>query len=186
MQDLLSILFYIRKSKAQDLELGTIYLRITYSGERSELSTFLKVSLEKWNAKAKKLMGSSPATKEVNRNLEIIKKNVYRAYQEMMDKQQVITAMKIRNRYLGKDGTRKHILEVIEEHNIKMAKLVGKDYTARTLQRYKTTKRDICDFNKATYSILPPTGWTKKLKISKIMVLKEGRGASSSCATEVV
>jgi len=41
---------------------------------------------------------------------------------------------------------------VIEEHNIKMAKLVGKDYTARTLQRYKTTKRDICDFNNATYS----------------------------------
>ena len=132
--------------------------------------------IKKWNAKAKKLMGSSPATKEVNRNLEMIKKNVYRAYQEMMDKQQVITAMKIRNRYLGKDGTRKHILEVIEEHNIKMAKLVGKDYTARTLQRYKTTKRDICDFNNATYSILPPTGWTKKLKISKIMVLKEGRG----------
>ena len=46
MQDLLSILFYIRKSKAQDSELGTIYLRITYSGERAELSTFLKVSLE--------------------------------------------------------------------------------------------------------------------------------------------
>ena len=110
MQDLLSILFYIRKSKTQDLELGTIYLRITYSGERAELSTFLKVSLEKWNAKANKLMGSSPATKEVNRNLDMIKKNVYRAYQEMMDKQQVITAMKIRNQYLGKDDTRKHIL----------------------------------------------------------------------------
>ncbi len=30
MQELLSKLFYIRKSKAQDLELGTIYLRITY------------------------------------------------------------------------------------------------------------------------------------------------------------
>ncbi|MEJ4088636.1 hypothetical protein [Galbibacter orientalis] len=46
MQDLLSILFYIRKSKAQDSELGTIYLRITYSGERAELSTFLNFKRE--------------------------------------------------------------------------------------------------------------------------------------------
>ncbi|QLE01500.1 site-specific integrase [Galbibacter sp. BG1] len=152
MQDLLSILFYIRKSKAKDLELGTIYLRITYSGERAELSTFLKVSLEKWNAKANKLMGSSPTAKEVNRNLDMIKKNVYRAYQEMMDKQQDISALKLRNRYLGKDDSRKDILNVFDEHNSRMAKLVGKDYTARTLQRYKTTKSHVSNFNKATYS----------------------------------
>ncbi len=152
MQELLSILFYIRKSKSQDLDVGTIYLRITYNGERSELSTFLKVSLEKWNAKANKLMGSSPTTKEVNRNLDMIKKNVYRAYQDMMDKQQDITALKLRNRYLGKDDSRKHILEVFDEHNAKMEKLVGKDYTMRTLQRYKTTKRHVSDFNLATYS----------------------------------
>ena len=63
MQDLLSILFYIRKSKTQNLDLGTIYLRITYNGSRSELSTFLKVSINQWNAKANKFIGASRKAK---------------------------------------------------------------------------------------------------------------------------
>ena len=146
MQDLLSILFYIRKSKAQDSELGTIYLRITYSGERAELSTFLKVSINQWNAKANKFIGASRKAKEINRNLDLIKKNVYRAYQDMVERQEDITAKKLRDRYLGKDDSRKHILEVFEDHNLKMETLVGKEYSFRTLQRYKTTKKHLQNF----------------------------------------
>ena len=146
MQDLLSILFYIRKSKTQNLDLGTIYLRITYNGSRSELSTFLKVNIRQWNAKANKFIGASRKAKEINRNLDLIKKNVYRAYQDMVERQEDITAKKLRDRYLGKDDSRKHILEVFEDHNLKMETLVGKEYSFRTLQRYKTTKKHLQNF----------------------------------------
>ena len=57
MQDLLSILFYIRKKGTSNPSKGTIYLRITVNGKRAEVSTMRKVSLSKWNAKANKVIG---------------------------------------------------------------------------------------------------------------------------------
>lgn len=45
MQDLLSILFYVRKSKNKTNLEATVYLRITYDRNRAELSTMRKVPL---------------------------------------------------------------------------------------------------------------------------------------------
>ena len=45
MQDLLSILFYIRKKGVSDPSQAIIYLRITYNGKRAEVSTMRKVAM---------------------------------------------------------------------------------------------------------------------------------------------
>lgn len=58
MQDLLSVLFYLRKSRNLNATQATIYLRITYDSKRDEVSTMRKVMLEKWNSKANKVGGN--------------------------------------------------------------------------------------------------------------------------------
>lgn len=146
MQNLLSILFYIRKSKNKNLTHATVYLRITYKGKRAEASTMRKVPLSKWNAKANKMNGASAEARQLNRQLEIIKNRLYEIYQKLQDSGEVISASLIKDIFIGNDDSKKGILEMFEEHNLRMKKLVGKDYSFRTLQRYKTTKKHLTNF----------------------------------------
>lgn len=146
MQNLLSILFFIRKSKGIEATEGTIYLRITYNGQRSEISTFRKVLLSRWNAKANKVTGTSSQARQINRNLEIIKNEIHEIYQKFLKDGEEISAVKIKNEYLGEGENKKSILAMFDEHNQRMEKLVGKDYSFRTLQRYKTTQKHLKSF----------------------------------------
>ncbi|UJH90403.1 site-specific integrase [Antarcticibacterium sp. 1MA-6-2] len=151
MQDLLSVLFYVRKSKEQDAIHATVYLRITYNGQRSETSTMRRVPIAKWNAKANKVGGSSIEARQVNRHLDIIKNNVYDSYQRLLEKKEAITAGKIRDEYLGKSDSERNIIQLFEEHNLRMKKLVGKEFSFRTLQRYNTTKKHLTAFILSSY-----------------------------------
>lgn len=153
MQNLLSVLFYVRRSKDKNATHATVYVRITYNGKRAELSTFRKVSLSKWNPKANKVNGSSFEAKQINRNLDIIKNQIYGIYQKFLENGEDISVIKIKNVYLGNDDNKKSILEMFEEHNITMEKLVGKDYSFRTLQRYKTTKKHLSSFISSNFKM---------------------------------
>ncbi|WP_299153145.1 site-specific integrase [uncultured Christiangramia sp.] len=153
MQNLLSILFFIKKSKDKSANQAIVYLRITYDGKRSEVSTLRKVSLSKWNSKANKVGGSSIEAKQVNRNLDIIKNRIYEIYQKYLDNEEDISAVKIKDEFLGNNNIHKSILQMFEEHNTRMEKLVGKDYSFRTLQRYKTTKKHLAAFISSSFKL---------------------------------
>src|SRR5690606_2236022 len=116
MQDLLSVLFYIRRSKDKNAVYGTVYLRITYKGERAEASTMRKVTLSKWNAKANKVGGSSAEAKQINRNLDIIKNRIYDIYQKFLNNNVGISAVKRKDELLGTNKDEKSILGMFEDH----------------------------------------------------------------------
>jgi site-specific recombinase XerD len=147
MQDLVSVLFYIRKKGTSDPSMGTIYLRITVNGKRAEVSTMRKVAISRWNAKANKLKGYSIEARQTNRHLDVIKNRIYEIYQNLLYEDiDVISAEYIRDEYIGTNKNRKLILELFEEHNLRMERLVGKDFSFRTLQRYKTTEKHLGDY----------------------------------------
>ena len=155
MQDLLSILFYIRKKGTSDPTMATIYLRITVNGKRAEVSTMRKVQLSKWNAKANKVKGYTIEAKQTNRHLDVIKNRIYEIYQNLVNQDmEIVSAAGIRDEFLGTNKSRKLILEMFEEHNLRMERLVGKDYSFRTLQRYKTTKKHLAKYIKASYGLM--------------------------------
>ena len=155
MQDLLSILFYIRKKGTSNPSKGTIYLRITVNGKRAEVSTMRKVSLSKWNAKANKVIGYTIEAKQTNRQLDVIKNRIYEIFQNQVnDEMDIVSALTIRDEFIGTNKSRKLILQMIEEHNLRMERLVGKDYSFRTLQRYKTTKKHLAKYNKESFGLV--------------------------------
>ena len=50
MQTSFSLLFYIKRSKADKNNRANIYLRITVNGKRSELSIERKADVDRWNS----------------------------------------------------------------------------------------------------------------------------------------
>jgi len=147
----LSLLFYIKKSKADELGKANIYLRITLDGQRAECSVRRKVKFNQWNSKAQLAIGNSIVSQEINRELGIIKNKIYLIQQQFQRTEKEYNAFDLRDSYLGKDKTQKMLLEIFQEHNDKVESLIGKDFAAGTAERYRTCKKHLAAFIRQKY-----------------------------------
>ena len=153
MENTFSLLFY-PKGNDIDIEGNTfIYLRITVNGKRSEISLNRKIPLIKWNPLAGKLKGTTADVREFNRYMDSIKNKVQKIHENLVKEGALITSIIIKNRFLGKDFKHKMILEIFQDHNDKVKKLVGKDFAAGTLERYITAKKHVAAYILQEYGL---------------------------------
>ncbi len=73
MNNSFSLLFYIKKCKADNNGKANIYLRITLNGQRAKLSIRRKVLVDKWNSDMNMARGSSEESLGINRYITTIK-----------------------------------------------------------------------------------------------------------------
>ena len=147
----LSLLFYIKKSKADIIGKANIYLRITYNGKRAECSLRRKVLIKDWNAKTQKVNGKSDEAQLINNEISRAREKIYTIQQHLQRLEKPYTAIDLRDGFQEKDKTQKMLLEIFQEHNDKVESLVGKDFAAGTAERYRTCKKHIADFIKQKY-----------------------------------
>ncbi len=143
MQNTFSVLFYPRGNDIDKNGNASIYLRITVNGKRSEVSIKRKVPLEKWNSEAGKLRGTTNDVRELNRYMDSIKVRVHKIQETLSENQQLVTSAIIKSIYLGRNIKHKMLLEIFQEHNDKIERLVGKEFAQGTIERYKTAKRHV-------------------------------------------
>lgn len=153
MQNLFSLLFYIKRGKADKNGFTNIYLRITVNGKRAELSIRRKIHLEKWSSDAGKGKGYSQDVQELNHYIEIIKNKIYEIHRTLVNHNKTITATLLRDVYIGKDDNQKMLLDIFQNHNDQVNKLVGKDFASGTAERYRTAKKHTEDYIKLEYNL---------------------------------
>lgn len=153
MQNLFSFIFYIKRSKADKNGKANIYLRITVNGKRAELSISRKVDVNKWSTSSGKMKGFSAEAQQLNKYIDSITNRIYKIHQRLTEENKLITAATIRNVYQGKDENKKMILEIFENHNLQMEKLIGKDYALGTSERYKTAKKHLSHYILYEYKV---------------------------------
>jgi site-specific recombinase XerD len=147
------ILFYLKKNKVDSNNCAPIYLRITVDGKRTELSVKRSIDLTKWSTQANRATGRTTDIKELNTYLDIVTSKIYRHHKELIEDGDIVTAEKIKNKYLGKTVQDKTILNIFQEHNNQVKQLVGRDFAPGTLVRYETVYRHLTNFIKAIYKV---------------------------------
>ena len=153
MQTTFSVLFYPRGNDIDKNGNAPIYLRITVNGKRSEFSIKRKVLLNTWNSEAGKVRGTTADVRELNRYMDSIKVKVHKIQETLLENQELVTSEIIKNIYLGKSIKHKMILEVFQEHNDKVVKLIGKDFAPGTAERYKTAKKHVSNYILKEYNV---------------------------------
>ncbi|WP_261376456.1 phage integrase SAM-like domain and Arm DNA-binding domain-containing protein [Gillisia sp. Hel_I_86] len=151
MSHSLSLLFYIKKSKADEHGKANIYLRLTLDGKRAECSIHRKLRINQWDSRTQRALGNFPQAQEINRETSVIRNRIYSIQQHYQRQEIDYTAYDLRDMYLGKDKTKKMLLEIFQEHNDKVDSLVGKDFAAGTAERYRTCKKHVAAFVKSKY-----------------------------------
>src|SRR5690606_31842476 len=64
-----------------------------------------------------------------------------------------VTAERMKNKLLGTDKKNRMLVPIFEDHNNKVASLLGQEYAYGTLERYTTSLKHTIDFMKWKYSI---------------------------------
>ena len=139
MENNLSVLFYLRKSKAKKNSEAPIYMRITVNGNRVDLSTHQFCLPEKWDVKHGYIRGPRAETRITNTALENNRSKVLKIYNQLEAIGKPVTAEQIRNVLIGKSKNRHALIQVFKLYNKQLESKVGHGYSHGTLEKYKAT-----------------------------------------------
>ncbi len=128
-----------------------IYLRITVKGRRAELSNGRKTHPYKWNSANGMVQGFSEDVRQLNQYLAKMRTDLYKQADKLKEDDLPVTAVSLRDAYLGKDQMYIMLLEVFKEHNDQVDSLVGQDFAAGTAERYKTARKHLADYIQLEY-----------------------------------
>lgn len=148
-----SLLFYMKKSKNYVSGNAPIYLRITVTGQRSEVSTGRDCDPKRWNAAAGRSNGNKEDIRSFNAYLDNLQGRVYDAHRELMEGGEEITAGMLRDKFAGKKENQHFLMEIIEDHNAKLKALIGNGFAANTLKGYRTTVKHLTAFLQLQYKV---------------------------------
>ncbi len=144
-------LFYLKKRKTENGLKVPIYLRLTVDNKRTELSISRKVDPQKWDSRANKVRGTTSEARELNRYLDKVRSRMNKMHEKLLDANQPFTALDLKNHYIGKREKSKMLVEVFDEHNKQMEKLIDIEFALGTYKRYFTTRNHIYEYVKEAY-----------------------------------
>lgn len=156
-----SVLFYIKRSKANADGICPIYVRVTVQSKRFEFSSNKFVNPEKWSNEGSKVKGVNEDARSINSQLEYLKSKVLDAEKRLYKKDILINSEALKNELFGIQERGRMLIPIFVEHNRKMEELVGIEYAPGTLERYKTSLSHTKDFLQWKYNV-------SDIEISKI------------------
>lgn len=153
MSNTFKLLFHLRKPKGYKEGPQPIYLRITINGQRAEISIQRDCDPDFWNSIAGRMTGTKEKVKQLNAYLDGMVTKVYALQNDLIQNGMLISAEAIKNKLSGKEERARMLIPIFQNHNNNLAALVGKEYAAGTLDRYKTCLQHTIAFIKWKYSI---------------------------------
>ena len=153
MRSTFRILFYVKRNAPKSNGLVPVMCRITVNGKISQFSCKLDVDEKHWDVKTGRMTGRSVVALEANRMLDKIRVGINKAYQDICDKDNYVTAEKVRNAFLGMGMNHETLLAVFRQHNEDYAKQVGKIKSQRSYWKYCTVYNHLSEFIRQRYKV---------------------------------
>lgn len=147
----INVLFYPKKRESDTNGKTTIYCRLTINSKRAEFSLGRRIDEQRWDSRGGKLRGTTTEVSNFNRFLDNVKNRLYDIYDALLKEREDISATIIKNIYLGKEGKEHMLLEIFQEHNDEIERLLDKGFTKGTLQRYKAAYKHVSAYIQQHY-----------------------------------
>ena len=149
----LGLLFFLRNPSPYRKGPKLIFLRITVDGVIKELSLKRTWDKNRWNSHAGRAIGSKEDTKSLNIYLDLIMAKAQEARTKLIEKNQPITSIAIKEMLTGAAERKKMFIRIFEAHNNEMKALAEKkEYSLATHERFTTAKKFLLEFLKIKYA----------------------------------
>ncbi len=151
MSNSFAVLFYLKDKRLDKNGNAGLYLRLTVNGQRSVISLHRKIDPEKWDSRMNKLKGKGAEAEELNRFMATVRHRVNKIHHELVEEGEFFTVHDVKDKFLGNDKRVKMLLELFDEHNQQMEKLINVEFALGTYKRYHTTRNHVAEFIKSEF-----------------------------------
>lgn len=153
MNTSVSILFYIKRAKVNNLGVCPIYTRVTVNAKRFEFSTNKSINPDKWSSEGSKVKGTNEEARTINGHLDYLKNQILQAEKKLIKKDISVTSENLKNELFGLTESKRMLVPIFQDHNNKIKELVGKEYASGTLERYTTSLKHTIEFMQWKYNV---------------------------------
>lgn len=153
MRSTFKVLFYLKKSTPKKNGLIPVMCRVTVDGTIAQFSCKLDIDPKMWDMKSNRATGRSTTALETNRHLDKIRVGINGKYQEIAERDNYVTAEKVKNAFLGLEMRYETLMKVFTQHNEDFAKQVGKMKCKSTYQKYCVVYKHLEEFLKIRYRV---------------------------------
>lgn len=150
-RNMLKVLFVLSLSRINKKGLVPINCRITYLKKRKQFATGLFINPKYWNNKQQ--LVTSIEYEYINKQLNLIRNRFNQFFLELQVNAHVFNVEDIYLKYRGENISQdKTVLEVFDIHNMRMKRLIGKEYSESTYKKFLESKMHTSDFIKKKYN----------------------------------
>ena len=132
MKSTFSVIYYLKRQVVKKDGTVPVMGRITVDGSQTQFSCKLTVDPKLWDTKGGRVTGRSTAALETNRMLDKMRVRINRHYQEIMERDNFVTAEKVKNAFLGLEHRYHTLMQVFRQHNEDYEKQVEAIYRMAT------------------------------------------------------
>ncbi len=128
-------------------------VRVSLNGERVSFSSKLEIAPELWDKRLGRVGGRSLKATNLNNHLEDINACLRDIYYRLEKTEPFVSSEMIRASFLGIDKKSQSILTLFDKHNEDFQKLIGKEKTMATFQKYLRTRKRMSEYIKENYNM---------------------------------
>jgi site-specific recombinase XerD len=153
MRSTFKVLFYLKRDKQKKNGKVPLFCRITVDGKETRFGMKKDVHPGCWDVKTGRATGRTGEATEINALIDSAKSAIYKVYRDLQERDNSVTAEKVRNVFLGINGGCKNLLEAFDEHNREKKLLVGVNITVSLYDKYRITRDHLSEFLRSRYSL---------------------------------
>ena len=154
MKSTFSVIYYLKRQVVKKDGTVPVMGRITVDGSQTQFSCKLSVDPKLWDTKGGRVTGRSAAALETNRMLDKMRVRINRHYQEIMERDNFVTAEKVKNAFLGLEHRYHTLMQVYRRHNEDYEKQVEAGMKAKgTLEKYRVVYKHLQEFLTIRYHV---------------------------------
>ncbi|QQM25890.1 site-specific integrase [Elizabethkingia sp. M8] len=153
MRSTFKVLFFLKRDKQKKDGSVPVYCRITIDGKESRFGMKKNIDPKLWNVKEGKATGKSAESSEINALLEKTKAGIHKIYRDIQERENAVSAEKVKNIFLGIDSKQYMLLKAFDEHVEEKFNLIGKRIVKSTYNRYYYLRIRLSEFLTEKYHL---------------------------------
>lgn len=153
MRSTFKVLFFLKRDKQKKDGNVPVYCRITIDGKEARFGMKKNIDPKLWNVKEGKATGKSAESSEINALLEKTKAGIHKIYRDIQERENAVSAEKVKNIFLGIDSKQYMLLKAFDEHVEEKFNLIGKRIVKSTYNRYYYLRIRLSEFLTEKYHL---------------------------------